>query len=62
MITHYCVTLGIEYKILKIAAGCGLIMTVAEALVSDQNVVAIVAIVNFVHSRCNILDINFHTG
>ena len=37
-------------------------MTVAEALASDQNAATIVAVSNFVNSRCNILDINFHTG
>lgn len=37
-------------------------MTVAEALVSDQNAAGIVAVSNSVHSRCNTLDINFHTG
>lgn len=35
-------------------------MLVAVALVSDQNVAAIVAIANFVHFRCDVLNINFH--
>ena len=59
--TYHSSTLGIEHKVLKIAACCGP-TTVAVALVSNQDTVPTVPIPNAVHFRCNALYINFDTA